>query len=359
MEKNRIEYLLDQYRSGRLSRPEWEELAQVLKIEDEDSLVDAIQGILGKNTPEIPEIDEDKKKEILNRVLSADRPGYVEDDAEERIVRKWWFKSQWLAAACIALLLVSGSILLFLNQSNPKSGSVLPGVESGSGVAQDFVRNLTLPDGSSVVLQAGSTLNFPPEFKEGTREVWLTGEAYFDVKRIGDNPESSPFVIHSGKLTTTVLGTSFNIKAHPGDSEIVVSVTKGKVRVENDREILGILAPDDELTYSIESSKSVLLHADVTPAVDWVKNDVTFDGIAFGKIAEIVEKRFGVQIRFKNDLLKSCVIVSSFDGTETIQNVLETLCSISNSSYKMLNDKEILIDGEGCQSDIKNLNPNP
>lgn len=359
MEKDRIEYLLDLYRSGRLSRAEWEELAQILKIEDEHLLVDAIQGIPDKKMQEIPEIDEDKKNEILNRILSADKTNHEEDDEEKRTVTRWWFKSQWLAAACIALLLVSGSIFLLLNQTNTGSESVLPAVGAGSGVAQDFVRNLTLPDGSSVVLQAGSTLNYPAMFKGGTREVWLSGEAYFDVKRIGDNPESSPFVIHSGKLTTTVLGTSFNIKAYPGDSEIVVSVTKGKVRVENDKEVLGILTPDDELTYSIESSKSVLLHADVTQSIDWVKNDVTFDGVAFGKIAEIVEKRFGVQIRFKNDLLKSCVIVSSFDGTETIQNVLETLCSISNSNYKMLDDKEILIDGEGCQSDMKSHNPNP
>jgi transmembrane sensor len=151
-------------------------------------------------------------------------------------------------------------------------------------------------------------------------------------------------------LTTTVLGTSFNIKAYPGDSEIVVSVTKGKVRVENDKEVLGILTPDDKLTYSVERSKSVLLHADVNPSIEWVKNDVSFDGVAFGKIAELLEKRFGVKIHFKNDPLKSCVIVSSFDGTETIQNVLETLCSISNSSYKMLDDNEILIEGEGCKS---------
>jgi transmembrane sensor len=301
------------------------------------------------------------RTEILSRILSADKPGYEEDEAGERTVIRPWFTYQWLAAACVALLLVAGSIYILRKNDSSGSEPAVASVESGSGAARDFVRNLTLPDGSSVVLQAGSTLNYPARFKNGTREVWLSGEAYFDVKRTSVNPGSSPFVIHSGKLTTTVLGTSFNIKAYPGDSEIVVSVTKGKVRVENDKEILGVLTPDDELTYSIESSKSTLLHADVAQSIDWVKNDVTFDGVAFGKIAEIVEKRFGVHIRFKNDLLKSCVIVSSFDGTETIQNVLETLCSISNSSYKMLDDKEILIDGVGCQgtnpSDIKSHNP--
>src|SRR5690606_2859673 len=89
-------------------------------------------------------------------------------------------------------------------------------------------RLLHLPDGSTVIVGVGSKLNYPSSFDSlRTREVYLEGQAYFDIRH---NPQK-PFIIHTGKVATTVLGTSFNIKAWPEDQDITVTVTRGKVRV--------------------------------------------------------------------------------------------------------------------------------
>jgi transmembrane sensor len=76
-----------------------------------------------------------------------------------------------------------------------------------------YLSKNTLPDGTTVVLNKKSKLSYPVEFTGSTREVFLTGEAFFDVAH---NP-SKPFKVHTGVFVTKVLGTAFSIKAYPGD----------------------------------------------------------------------------------------------------------------------------------------------
>src|SRR5688572_8298430 len=103
---------------------------------------------------------------------------------------------------------------------------------------------LRLPDGSTVLLNEGSKLEYPITFSGDTREVFLQGEGYFDIQH---NP-SKPFVVKTANVTTTVLGTAFNVKAFPSEKHITVTVTRGKVKVSKDEKVLGVITHDQQIT---------------------------------------------------------------------------------------------------------------
>jgi ferric-dicitrate binding protein FerR (iron transport regulator) len=88
-----------------------------------------------------------------------------------------------------------------------------------------------------VWLNAASSLEFPDKFSGSKREVYLTGEAFFDVK----HSDKSPFLIHTKNITTTVVGTAFNIKAYVNQKVIIVSVSRGKVKVSRDDQLIATL----------------------------------------------------------------------------------------------------------------------
>lgn len=209
-----------------------------------------------------------------------------------------------------------------------------------------YVRTLTLPDSSTVVLSAGSRLVYPDHFSGDNREVQLTGKAYFDVTSDRDHP----FIIYTGKVKTTVLGTAFNISAYPGQNQVIVAVTHGKVRVENEHKVLAELSPDEQLTYSLADASVKYEQVQATKVVtDWTKQDMAFENITFEATVKTLEKRYGAHIHFANPAIGNCLVFSSFDGTETLEKVLKGLARVQNFTYTIKDNNEIVIDGIGCQ----------
>ena len=246
-----------------------------------------------------------------------------------------------MAAACL-ILAFTGSLYLFLSTAQKsKSASVAEAASRVPNAA--YTRYLSLPDGSSVVLHAGSKLLYPSEFGKDTREVTLQGEAYFDIT----HNVSKPFIIHTGKVKTTVLGTAFNIKAD--DKQVVVSVTRGAVKVENELNVLAVLTPNQQVLYSVPEAKTDRQTVDAVHIVtDWTKEDMVFNGISFEDIAGLLSKRYATPIIFKNEGLKKCKIRASFSGTEKLEQVCNVLCGIRNGNFRQLADGTIELDGESC-----------
>jgi len=145
-----------------------------------------------------------------------------------------------------------------------------------------------------------------------------------------------------------VLGTAFNIKAD--EKRVIVSVTRGKVKVEDDRKVLAVLTPDQQVLYDVPESKTAQQKVNANSVVtDWTKEDMVFNGISFEEIAGMLSKRYGASVTFKNPAMKHCKIRASFSGTETIEQVVSVLCGIRNGSYVQMTDGTIALDGEGCE----------
>src|SRR5690554_49281 len=131
-----------------------------------------------------------------------------------------WY-SKYAAAVIIALLLGAATYLyVTYSAGNPKYTEIVTG---NNQVIEEYI----LPDGSFVTLNSNSTLHFPEKFEGNIREVFITGEAFFDV-----TPDAAkPFIIHAGNAQVKVLGTSFNVHAYPDAETVEVTVESGTVQL--------------------------------------------------------------------------------------------------------------------------------
>ncbi len=256
-------------------------------------------------------------------------------------ISRWKKARRWVAMIAGAALL-SGSLYYLLQPESRQQQLV-----KSHRRPVHHNRHITLPDGSTVVLHADSRLEYPAAFNKSTREVTLVGEAYFDIKR----DTVKPFIIHSGRLRTTVLGTAFNIKAYKDAPEITVSVTRGKVKVEteDDRKLLAVLTPDQQVVYSMKDAAAQQQRVVAIVQTNWTQQDMVFENESFGEIIGVLEARYGTKIVFDNPALTECLIRASFSGKETLDEVLSVLCTVRNATYHTDKDHRIIIQGEGCK----------
>lgn len=221
---------------------------------------------------------------------------------------------------------------------------------------------LYLSDSTRVILNADSKLEFPEYFDGETREVYLTGEAYFDVR----HDKQKPFIIHAGRMNIKVLGTEFNVKSYPDDSTSEASLIRGmievtltdrpsdkiilkpreKIVVSNDIDLHGM--PGKE--YSSTGSEAHLLvgklhylspsDSTVLETV-WIDNKVVFKNESFYKLAKNLERRYNVNIYFKNPLVKDFRFTGAFEK-ESINEILNALKLTERFDYSISKDSILI-----------------
>ena len=262
------------------------------------------------------------------------------------------FKTKHLAILAISLTIILSTIL-WLNkkevQSKAKSQyseiSTKPGSRS----------KLVLPDGSIVWLNAGSKITYGSSFGTLNRNIQLTGEAFFDVKKT-----SIPFIIHTGTVQIKVLGTAFNVKAYPTEQTIVTSLIRGRVEVSMDKrpETKIILNPNEKLVLMNETiarqsqdkipTEPIVAIRPLTHTKDsiiletsWKDNKLTFQDEAFEDLARDMERWYGVSISFANTDLKNSRFTGVFEK-ESIQQALEALQFTTEFHYQLKNNSIII-----------------
>jgi ferric-dicitrate binding protein FerR (iron transport regulator) len=245
------------------------------------------------------------------------------------------YNKRWQIAA---MLLVGISILWAILSYSDYAGKIQHKKESSGKLADNNVKksntHLTLSDGSVIVLEPGSELDYPQKFTGNTREVKLVrGEAYFDIK---PDP-GKPFIIYTGRVKTTVVGTSFSIKVAPNGEVITVTVTKGRVKVEDEQRALADLHSNEQLIYHVTPKIPVTNEVNAKEAIEWIMVDMAFTDIRFDDITKVLEKRYQVQIRFENMWLRAKRITATFDGTESLETVLKILCDTQHAEYSVEN----------------------
>lgn len=260
----------------------------------------------------------------------------------------YWTQPAFRVAA--VLFLVVGMAFLFYNylpntNDQPISASQIITKETPYGVKT----RIRLPDGTKVRLNAGSKLIFPSEFSKHSRQITLSGEAYFEVER----DEQRPFVIKSGEIETTVLGTTFNIRAFENE-DIYVTVATGKVRVSIlDNRGTGKASEDlvsNQQAMFNRSSDHIRIN-ETNPAqyLAWTQGTMIFDNVSLEKAARIIERWYGVEISFKTEAIKACRIKNEYTD-ETLVNVLEGLKHIFKLDYEITDDQKVILNGNGCNT---------
>ncbi len=187
---------------------------------------------------------------------------------------------------------------------------------------------LKLHDGTTVWLNARSTLRYPNFFGKNERKVELDGEAFFEVTR----DEKAPFVISTEKANIKVVGTKFNVFAYNGQEEFHTSLIDGTVKVyqgDNEAEALTI-QPHECVSWS--NGKLVKSYFDNTDFLRWREGFYVFDDASFSDIIKKLELYYDVTIIQKNAKLDRYRFSGKFrqrDGVESVLRILQKVCYFS------------------------------
>jgi transmembrane sensor len=271
--------------------------------------------------------------EKLDKKIDAQGGG----GATNAIIREMPRRRNWLRYAAAILILVLAGYWSFRSSSGSGELDKVAVIETLEGEQ----KVVTLPDSSVVVLNERSSLAYHPQFEE--RKVDLVGEAFFEVtKQNGAN-----FTIKAEGVTTTVLGTSFNVRAYPEETKVEVSVTSGKVKVSKKTKAVKkveLVAGEAGVYSKVEDqlNKTVVPNADA-----WKTRELNFENVQLGVLAESLERYFGIVVTFEEEALKACHYMGSFPNPvlEEVLNALEFTMDLTITRT----DEQYLISGDAAQ----------
>jgi transmembrane sensor len=279
----------------------------------------------------------------------------------QRITRSF---VSWRAVAA-AVLLLTGIGGWWLNQSKRQflsgaeqatSKQLLRSIQVKRNDTQQPVR-VVLPDGSEVALSPKSSLTYPSVFADSSREVTLTGEAFFTIVK---NP-AHPFLVYADQIVTRVLGTSFRVRAYPEDCQLTVAVRTGKVAVYAntnhagshqttliDKRVIS-LTPNQQVEFSKVNAefKKTLVEKPVVVNHSLKTSDFEFDETPVGTVLQRFEQAYGIAIIYDSDLMRDCALTASL-ADETMNEQLAIICKGIGATYEII-DGKIVIHSKGCQ----------
>ncbi len=209
-----------------------------------------------------------------------------------------------------------------------------------------------LGDSSVVELDHQSRIKYKLNYAgHSTREVYLSGSAFFDIRK---NPDQ-PFIVRSNEVITEVLGTSFRVHAPKNEKRVVVSVKTGKVSVYSatgDKETSKtegvILLPNQEVAYEREeqSFNKKLIPEPIIVRPQFSMNDFTFENTPVKDVFQRLEQAYGIEIIFDADSMKDCYLTAPL-GSEPLFEKLQIICQTIGGKYEVI-DAKIVISGSGC-----------
>ncbi len=261
----------------------------------------------------------------------------------------------WVGAFAFAIM---AALLYFLITGNASSQKELAVVNSEISTRNGSRSKLMLPDGTQVWLNSGSRITYGKDFGKQTREINLTGEAYFDVVKDVDKP----FLIHAHNIDIKVLGTAFNVKSYPGEKSTETSLIRGSIEVSiksrptekiilKPREKLVVIDEESsgsrKLTPTAVSRRKApkvaigeIRYAEMDSAVietSWIENRLIFENESLRDIARSMERWYNVQIVFRDEEVADWRFKADFTK-ESLEEALRALSIATKFRYRINND---------------------
>ena len=325
--EERIRYLLRQYENNKCSHEELEELFYYIRNarNSEAPLKRMVRNVyddIRKNHPSFTYVDE-------NGRLILTEPDQANVSTGKQSMLKKRIKAPVLVVLLAIILMVSAALWLvrkdmFGRSSIHRKGAIALTKKFSERSEQKY---LLLPDSTEVWLNAASSLEFPDEFNRGKREVLLSGEAFFKVKHTANKP----FIIHTGKVSAIVLGTSFNIKAYPGQKEVIISVSQGKVNVKRNQSIVATLTQGQQVKIDNAEEKIAEKSIAISKVAAWQQGDMIYDNEVFTDIVADLERIYNVKSDITNKDVLHLRISASFRKDIGILQALLILCKLTNT----------------------------
>lgn len=308
--------MLAHYAEGKLEEHQQQELQQWLQEHPDHTLILAeVVAIYEQDR----QLDTTEKYSPYKTAPALQR--FMEQIAHEKpAVRKLWHPFR-ITAAAAALLFLLGISYLFISRDgrhmadNNKNGAGTAAVHWKKIVsAPGRVVNVTLTDGSVVRLAPGSTLQYPESFGDRERLVRLEGEAFFEVTKDARHP----FIVQTRKLSTRVLGTSFNIEAYSAQLFSKVTLITGKIAIGRMQEqepdsVLAVLVPNQSITVSNEDSSFTVSRVKSSDADAIREGKLLFDGATMKEVAYKLELHYGIKVYLENATVEGVLFTGTFE----------------------------------------------
>tara|TARA_B100000609_G_C17189123_1_gene421428 strand:+ start:360 stop:1286 length:927 start_codon:yes stop_codon:yes gene_type:complete len=268
------------------------------------------------------------------------RHGAVHNEKEAPNQRKLFYR---IAASVILVISASVAAWFYLNPSSgEKQSHEIAAVETTYGQTN----SLKLPDGSSIVLNNVTSIQFPEGYTASNRVVSLSGEALFDV----ESDSLHPFIVKMGDFETEVLGTKFNVKAYSEDKEITVSLIEGIVRMKwTDKE--GVrrsrsIKANEQLIYNKKSRQVEVNGFKQETVVSWKDEKFIFNGDPLSDVLPYLSRKYGVEFDIRNEQINDCLIKAQFED-ESLNTILQVI-SFANGIEYDIKDRMVTLQGPGC-----------
>lgn len=267
----------------------------------------------------------------------------------KRPIRRLYEQFARIAAILIIPVILYTTYIQFfkVDRDLTEATSQLITVSSQSGT----IINTTLPDGSMVCLNAGSSISYPNHFDGSTRNVLLTGEAYFQVvKNI-----KMPMVVSAGNVNLKVYGTSFNVNAFPSEASVRVTLVEGSISLSSPSGKLKgkdefFIEPGQTVTYFDGSKNLIVQNEDIFFYTAWKDGILVFRDNTFASVLKQLARKFNVDIELKDQSLASIPMDATFRD-ENINEILRLLALGTPFRY-YYESREKLPDGTFAKSKI-------
>lgn len=296
------------------------------------------------------EVNPEEVKKGIERIL--------QDSDERKTIAFYPLRSLYIAAS--VLLVIGCGFWAAMWYSKPIKDSQITSIVNKDSDEQETLfaaeqkREIVLKDGSRVTLGKQSQLRVSEDFGTTKREVYLIGEAFFQVVK---NPDK-PFLVYSGKVVTKVLGTSFRIRAYDGDANVSVGVETGKVTVfkqETDQPSESLLSeevvlmPNQQAVFVKKDERFIKTLVDTPKEItrERLSERLDFTETPIPVVLTRLEEIYGVKLVFDADGLKDCNLTGTLkDGT--LYDKLTIVCETIQATYKVM-DGQVVIYGKGCK----------
>jgi transmembrane sensor len=334
-----LDKLIEKYLQGKCSQQESE-------------FIDAWYASLGKNAgSEITSVSTDEHLALAEGRILANLQKYTSaaSNRKTREIRMTSSRWKFTAIAASLLICVAASYIFYdIHRPAPVAANqhrrALTTVENSDVQAKRVI----LPDGSIVQLSANSRIRFANENISSTRELYLDGEAYFDVA----HDSRRPFYVYAGDIVTKVLGTSFIVRTSGKDKKVTVTVKTGKVTVysKNAAHKKTVLTRNQEAVY--DQDQDVVATRPMVESVAKVfvekgLNEMRFEETPIPEVLEKLKKTYGIDIIYDEKTLSGCVLTSTF-VEEGFYDRIDVICTAIGATYRIVGG-QTLIKSDGCK----------
>ncbi|WP_165043824.1 FecR family protein [Dysgonomonas sp. ZJ709] len=235
-------------------------------------------------------------------------------------------------AASIMVLLSAG--YLYTRYLTPVKPNEISYIKETTTIGQQ--KQVTLPDGTTVILNVCSQIEYPEYFSKDSRRVNLTGQAYFHVAKNKDKP----FIVHTDKFDVKVLGTEFDVRAYCEDEQLSVNVESGKVQIYMPESMTRLVA-NEKLIINTHNNNHYKESENNKIAV-WRSGNLLFNKTPIREVVKELERVYDCKIKFREGQTYDNQITGEHSN-KSLESVLQSIEHTSEIHYKLSNNNEILL----------------